>query len=272
MKKFGWLSSGRDKAARELLRVVLEGTKSRDLPGEIGFVFLSAERGESKESDLFISLVEESKLPLFTFSASKFEPKLWKGNRLVWRQRYHQEIEKMLPLDKVEFSVLAGYMFIVSADFCRKHKLLNLHPALPGGPTGTWQEVIWKLIEQRAKEQGAMIHLVTEELDRGTPLTYFSFSLVDEKFKPYWEDLDFRLRKVSLSELKKTPGEELPLFQKIREEGVKRELPLIYFTIKKFLEGKLAIGTGEPLVEERKASLINLNSEIGRWLDENSDR
>ncbi len=272
MKKFGWFSSGRDEAARELLKVVYEGVKSGDLPGGIEFVFLSAEKGESKESDLFISLVEEFKLPLFTFSAGKFEPELWQGNRLVWRQKYHQQIEKILPLDKVEFSVLAGYMFIVSADFCRKYKLINLHPALPGGPAGTWQEVIWKLIEGRAEEQGAMVHLVTEELDRGTPLTFFSFSLTDKKFKSYWEDLDSRLNEMDLSELEKTVGEKLPLFQKIREEGVKRELPLIYFTVKKFLEGELSSASGELAIEAKRALPLNLNLEIERWLSENSNR
>jgi phosphoribosylglycinamide formyltransferase-1 len=45
--------------------------------------------------------------------------------------------------------------------------MINLHPAAPGGPTGTWQEVIWQLIEGRAVETGVMMHLVTPELDRG---------------------------------------------------------------------------------------------------------
>ncbi len=272
MKRFGWFSSGRDQAARELLKVVFQGIRSQDLPGEIGFVFLSAEKGESEESDLFISLVEEFKLPFFAFSASRFKPELKRKNRLQWRQEYHQQLEKILPLAKVDFSVLAGYMYIVSADFCQKYKLLNLHPALPGGPAGTWQEVIWHLIEKRAKEQGAMIHLVTEELDRGTPLTYFSFSLTENKFKPYWEDLDCRLKKMSLSELKKTEGENLPLFQKIREEGVKRELPLIYFTIKKLLEGKLPIKFRWFAHDTKRFSPLNLNLEIEEWLNDSSNK
>lgn len=270
MKKFGWFSSGRDEAARELLRVVYEGVQKGDLPGEIGFVFLSAEEGEDKESDQFIDFVKDCKLPLYTFSASRFQPELWKNNRVEWRNNFHREIEKTLPLKEVVFSVLAGYMYIVSADFCRKYRLLNLHPALPGGPAGTWQEVIWKLIEQRAKKQGAMIHLVTEELDRGTPLTYFSFSLTDEKFKPYWEDLYARLKNMSLSEVKETVGEELPLFKVIREEGVKRELPLIYFTIKKFLEGEIPEEVEPVLLESEKNFPLNLNQEIERWLNENS--
>ncbi len=46
--------------------------------------------------------------------------------------------------------VLAGYMLIVSPAMCARYAMLNLHPALPGGPTGTWQEVIWALLERQA--------------------------------------------------------------------------------------------------------------------------
>ena len=45
--------------------------------------------------------------------------------------------------------VMAGYMLIVSPAMCRRFAILNLHPALPGGPTGTWQEVIWRLLDER---------------------------------------------------------------------------------------------------------------------------
>jgi len=266
LRAFGWFSSGRDEAARKLLEVVYRGTTDGSLPGKIGFVFLSAEAGENKESDLFISLVKELGLKLFTFSARSFLPELWKTNRAWWREKYHQKLEEILPLSEVDFSVLAGYMYIVSPDFCRKHILLNLHPALPGGPAGTWQEVIWRLIEERADWQGAMIHLVTRELDRGTPLTYFSFSLKGKEFKPYWEDFYLKIEKKSFKELKEKEGEKLPLFKKIREEGVKRELPLIFFTIKNFLEGRIKVKEGKLIVDGGESPPLNLNSEIEGWL------
>ncbi|GAH59253.1 unnamed protein product, partial [marine sediment metagenome] len=43
----------------------------------------------------------------------------------------------------------------------QRYNMVNLHPAAPGGPTGTWQEVIWQLIENKAEETGVMMHLVT---------------------------------------------------------------------------------------------------------------
>ena len=69
--------------------------------------------------------------------------------------------------------VMAGYMLIASPAVCRRYAILNLHPALPDGPTGTWQEVIWQLLDEGAAETGAMIHRATAELDRGPVISLF---------------------------------------------------------------------------------------------------
>ena len=63
---------------------------------------------------------------------------------------------------------------------CRRYAILNLHPALPAGPTGTWQEVIWQLLEHEATETGAMIHLRQRPVDRGPVISYFRFPLAGE--------------------------------------------------------------------------------------------
>ena len=60
--------------------------------------------------------------------------------------------------------------------------MINLHPAAPNGPDGTWQEVIWKLIEQRADHSGVKIHLVTEELDRGPTIAYCRYPIHSPAF------------------------------------------------------------------------------------------
>lgn len=270
MAKLGWFSSGRDRAARLLLKTVFKGVEQGELAGEISFVFSSREYGENKESDAFLNLVKKLNLPLLSFSAKKFEPKLWQKNRPEWRQLYHQKVEELIAAYDFDFIVLAGYMLIVSPEMCRKYVMINLHPALPGGPAGTWQDVIWQIIKARSKEHGAMMHLVSEELDKGPPLTYFSFSLKTPKFLPLWKVLENKLEKAgSFEDLLKKEGEKLSLFKEIREEGVKRELPLIYFTIKRLLierieikRGQVFLG-GEPLTEA-----VCLNEEVEEWLRE----
>lgn len=54
----GWFSTGRDKAARQLLQTVQDSIRSGDINGEISFVFSNREPGESKESDRLSELVQ----------------------------------------------------------------------------------------------------------------------------------------------------------------------------------------------------------------------
>ena len=46
---------------------------------------------------------------------------------------------------------------------------------------------------------------------------------------------------ITLDEIKEREGTEEPLFKRIREDGAKRELPLIVATIRLFAEGKVCI-------------------------------
>ena len=90
---------------------------------------------------------------------------------------------------EADICVLAGYMLIVSGKMCRQYPLLNLHPALPDGPTGTWQEVVWELIDSNAKTTGAMVHLATEEVDRGPVVSYVTVPITGPIFDQHWESL-----------------------------------------------------------------------------------
>jgi len=181
-------------------------------------------------------------LKVISFSALKFKPELRQKDRDSWRKLYHDEVLKRLD-EEIDFGVLAGYMWIVSTKFCNTLKLINLHPALPGGPKGSWQQVVWQLISARSTETGAMMHLVTPDLDEGPPITFFRFSLRTPEFLPLWEETEKKLLKYHLSGLQKLEGEKNKLFQKIREEEVKRELPLIVYTLKYLGEEKIVLGS-----------------------------
>ena len=81
-------------------------------------------------------------------------------------------------------------MLIVSPDLCRDFPMINLHPAAPNGPDGTWQDVIWQLIEQRATHSGVKIHLVTEELDQGPTIAYCRYPIHGKAFDDLWQEAD----------------------------------------------------------------------------------
>jgi len=223
----GWFSTGRDKAARDLLGYIVK--KGID----ISFVFCNREKGESKESDNFINLVESYGFDLICFSSKKFLPDLWKKDKRKWRTLYDTKMLKLIP--HADLNILAGYMLILSPLACYTLDMINLHPALPDGPRGTWQDVIWELIRRNAKETGAMVHLVTKELDRGPVVTYCKFPI---DFPDLREDFENLLKTRSFNDIQKKGH---PLFYKIREEELKREFPLIEYTIKAFENKEIEI-------------------------------
>ncbi|MDI6887261.1 MAG: formyltransferase family protein [Candidatus Thermoplasmatota archaeon] len=225
--KLGWFSTGRDKAARDLLTVIKKGVDSKELNVELVFVFSNRAQGEAKESDLFFKLVKSYNLELVQFSSKQFKPELWSANRPRWRIEYDREVMRLLAKYEVDLILLAGYMLIVGPELCRKYKLINLHPAAPLGPTGTWQEVIWELIRTKAQETGIIIHLVTEILDRGPVVAYCTFPIKGKGFNKLWGEKD-----------------KTKLFKKIREEGVKRELPLLFHTIKELASRRIELRAG----------------------------
>ena len=66
--QLGWFSTGRDKAARDLLKTVQTSIKQAEIKAQIAFVFCTRERGESEQGDLFLKLVEDYGIPLVCFS------------------------------------------------------------------------------------------------------------------------------------------------------------------------------------------------------------
>ncbi len=258
--RLGWFSTGRDKAARDLLTVAQRGIALGEIKAEITFVFSNRQRGETRESDLFIELVKSYGLPLVSFSSKDFntnQPRL----SSEWRLAYDREVMKRLKGFDADLSALAGYMLIVGAEMCQKYNMINLHPAAPGGPKGTWQEVIWQLIESKAETTGVMMHLVTPELDEGPPATYCTFSIRGKPFDRYWREIEGQ----SVDEIKRAQGESNKLFKTIRRHGLAREFPLIIATLKAFSRGKVRIDKGKVVgADGRPIKGYNLTEEIDK--------
>jgi len=272
--QIGWFSTGRDEAAGQLLKVIYDNILKKESEHlAISFVFSNRIKGEKKESDYFFRLVENLRINLVTFSSQNYEPEMRKkglesakkGNSALinhWRDLYHLEVTRLIEKSRIDLIVLAGYMLIAGKDFCHNYPIINLHPALPGGPKGTWQEVIWELIKQKAKESGVMMHLVTPQLDAGPVLTYCSFPLEGDKFDSLWKKMEEKLKRKTLEEIKEEEGEEEPLFRKIRQEGVKRELPLVSRTLKAISEEKIRIDERKIISGGQEIDGYCLNEEI----------
>jgi folate-dependent phosphoribosylglycinamide formyltransferase PurN len=260
MYKLGWFSTGRDKAARDLLTVGQRSIARGETQAEIAFVFCNREPGETRESDLFLKLVESYGLPLACFSYRNFGAAKGSGRRL----EYDREVMKRLQGFYPDLCVLAGYMLIVGEEMCQRYNMINLHPAAPGGPKGTCQEVIWQLIANKTSETGVMMHLVTPELDMGPPVTYGTFPIRGKPFDRYWQEIE----RQSVEKIKKGQGEKNPLFKLIRKHGLAREFPLIIATLKVFSQGKVKVTAGKKLVDAEGKPIkgYNLTDEINQQI------
>lgn len=268
MLELGWFSTGRGEGSRGLLQAAVDAIQRGYLQARIRFVFCNREPGEHAGSDQFMALVRSYGIPLLTLSSRRFRRERGAPSIDAVRQDYDRAVLRLIEPYNPQLVVLAGYMLIVGPELCHRYPMLNLHPALPDGPQGTWQEVIWALIAQRAGESGAMVHLATEEVDRGPAITYVRFPIQGGRFAPLWE----QVAGLTVEEVQRRWGEELPLFQAIRQEGVRRERPLLVETLRAFAEGQIVLVEGRPVRADGQPLPLCLNPVIEQALSEQSAR
>ena len=84
---------------------------------------------------------------------------------------FSENLENILP-ENTDLIVLAGFLSILSQEFCEKYKgkIINIHPALlpKFGGKGMWgHHVHHAVIEAGEKESGATVHYVTSGIDEG---------------------------------------------------------------------------------------------------------
>ena len=242
------------------MKHIHESMRSGDINGRIQFVFSNREPGEAEGSDRFFEQVREYGLPLVTISSRKFQRAMG-GKPADNRAEYDRQVIASLEQFQPDVCVLAGYMRIVSKEMCQRYTMLNLHPALPDGPTGTWQEVIWSLMESKAVMTGSMVHLVTEDVDRGPVMAYSAMPIVGDAYDGLWADVEGK----SVSDLQASVGEEHPLFKMVRQEGYRREPWMLGAALEAFLEGRIRVSDGQVYDENGSPS-------AGLCLDEEVDR
>ena len=101
-----------------------------------------------------------------------------------------------------------------------------------------------------------MVHLATEQVDRGPVLSYFTFPLHTPESAPLWKAIEGK----RVADLRKDPGESLPLFTWIRGQQLKREPLLLGETLR-------AVATRQVLVEDGVVRDANGNGVRGVNLD-----
>ena len=263
--RIGWFATGQGTGSRALLQAAHEAVARGELPAEIAFLFCNREPGEHENSDLLLAMAVGYGIPTLTLSDRRFRRQVGgevarAGQPLpAWRLAYDRAVLELIAPFGVDIGMLAGYMLIFGPEVCARLDLLNLHPAAPGGPKGTWQRVIWQLIAERAAESGVLINRATPEVDEGPVVAYCRYSLRGPAFDPLWQAVAGR----DLEELRATAGEDLPLFRTIRAAGVAREIPLMVQTLIALARGRFRIVGGTVLTPEGPApGGVDLTAEV----------
>ncbi len=248
MLKLGWMSTGRGPGSFELLRVTCENIESGRLDARISCVICNRGMGETEQTDRFLNFIRSKGLPLVSESSSRFR-RDYAGDD--WRTAFDRILSSGIERFDVDVIFLAGYMLIVSEFLCTRYSLLNLHPALPDGPKGEWPEVMRELARSGAVRTGAMIHVVTPELDRGPVATYFSFPLSGQPYDGL-----------------RACGDVDALADAIRKQELRREFPLILATLRSLAAGDIVVSGGRihNRVGEPLARGLDLSAQVEREL------
>lgn len=240
--RIGWFTTGRGAGSRGMYEAVREAIEGGELHAKIASVFANREPGEDAVTDGFFELVRGHDVPLVTRSSVRYRRSV-NGKRSrpgeplpAWRVDYDELIAADLQAHPFDIGVLAGYMLIFTAGFVERHTILNLHPALPGGPIGTWREVIRELIRDGADESGVMAHLAIPEVDEGPVIAHCRYPIRGGAFDALWGELEGRIEGMDDAAL-----DETALFAAIRELGVAYEAPFLVAALAEFAAGRLRI-------------------------------
>lgn len=236
--RIAWYAT-RGASSRAMFEVVLDAIRAGTLDAEIACVFSNRERGEEDVTDAFFDFVASQNIPLLSLSSVRFRrerggERSRSGEPLPsWRRAYDAEVARLVDQHPSDLGVLAGYMLIFTPAFVQRHPLLNLHPALPDGPAGTWREVIRYLIRTRAAESGVMVHVAIPAVDEGPVAAFARYSLRGDAFAAFWDALPVDLDDAAL--------DATPLFARIRQAMVAHEAPFLVATLQAFADGRVRL-------------------------------
>lgn len=234
--RLAWFATARGTSSRLLFNSALDAIRAGSLDAEIVCVVCNRAPGQSDNTDAFLADVNSAGIPLIAESSRDWRRRVGgelstPGAELApWRRDFDRSLLKRLRAHAPDAAMLAGYMLVLSDVICDALPCLNLHPALPDGPIGTWQQVIHELIREQAERSGLVLQRVTTELDRGPTVTWMQYPIRGPGLDDLWRRADQDL------------GVEQALFDAIRKRGVARESAFV-------LESLQAIASNPTLLD-----------------------
>nr|BAL58857.1 phosphoribosylglycinamide transformylase [Candidatus Acetothermum autotrophicum] len=268
--QFGILTSLHDDDAVTLLRALDSAIGSGRIDADVPCVLCNvSERPSNERLAQRIEAVKALKSfeRLIFFPSREFAPELRERARREkapellarWRLEHDRALLALLPRD-VKLYLSVGYMQILSSEILNALDVLNLHPAIPQiGPIGMWPKVMEEQAErplpyllavppERLAQEipeimnisylkaGGMLHIATEETDRGPVISWYEFPLSSQRLIELWVGVTALVRAQGLERAKREPMWN-ELVQQIRREQFAGETPLILLTLEKLSRG-----------------------------------
>ena len=274
-----WLTSARDDAAIRLLEDVLQQNLRPAL------VVCAVGRNTRSRDSQIAQICAAHDLPYERFFSEPFDctsiesalgnivdDKFCALTLVEFRRRsYDRSLGLIFDRYGCRKILLAGYMRIATPVLSEGGRvLINLHPAPPHGPTGSWQDVIWSLIAVRANVAGGMLHIVTEKVDRGPVVSYYTTPIDGDELAPLWSEFLAGGGYDSEQDFRGKP-EAIRLFDAIRNKQFIREAPLIILTLQGLLSGALKISSAGLTVDrDFMPRGLSLDEQIERMLGNHS--
>ena len=159
MKRLGILLSGRGSN----FEAIAENVAARRFEAEIAAVISNREEAPGLE------IARRRRLPALCIPS--------KG---ILREEYDRRVVQELKSRGVELVCLAGFMRLLSAEFCRAFptRILNIHPSLL--PAFPGLEAQKQALEHGVKISGCTVHFVDEQLDAGPIILQASVPVFDD--------------------------------------------------------------------------------------------
>lgn len=229
--RIAWFATAKGTSSRKLLNAAQSAIEAGRLDAEIACVVCNRERGQSANTDAFLDDAERAGIPFVASSSGEWRRRVQgeisdpSAGLAPWRREFDRHLYGRMQEYAPDLGMLAGYMLVVTDVICEHLPCLNLHPALPDGPIGTWQQVIHELIRKRAERSGMVLQRVTTELDRGPTVTWAQYPIRGPEFERLW------------AAHADDPEAETPLFHAIREVGASREPSFILQSLQSIASG-----------------------------------
>ena len=131
------------------------------------------------QAEIAVVISNREEAPGLEIARQRALPTLCIASKGVPREEYDQRLVRELKERGVELVCLAGFMRLLSAEFCRAFpvRILNIHPSLlPAFPGLDAQK---QALDHGVKISGCTVHFVDEQLDAGPIILQAAVAVLD---------------------------------------------------------------------------------------------